>query len=145
MTTTSTRKKEKEKSRSSQRKSSRRSNRERRNNNGTECLIAITAVALVLFLLGQVVHAADISNCTKPPNLQFEWTKRVMTEFFMQGDLEASIGGNGDDMGMGFGMGMGWGWGWLWGILILIGIGLREDECNLICIGHFIYPCIVFH
>jgi len=46
----------------------------------------------VLFLLGQVVHAADISNCTKPPNLQFQWTKRVMTEFFMQGDLEASIG-----------------------------------------------------
>ena len=40
----------------------------------------------------QVVHAADISNPAKPPQIQFEWTRRVMTEFFMQGDLEASLG-----------------------------------------------------
>ena len=46
----------------------------------------------VLFLLGQLVHAADISNPAKMPALQLQWTRRVMTEFFMQGDLEASLG-----------------------------------------------------
>ena len=34
-----------------------------------------------LSLLGQVVHAADISNPAKVQTLQTRWTQKVMTEF----------------------------------------------------------------
>ena len=35
----------------------------------------------VLSLLGQVVHAADISNPAKVQTLQTRWTQKVMKEF----------------------------------------------------------------
>ena len=46
----------------------------------------------VLLLLGQALHAADISNPTKERNIMLRWTERVMKEFWMQGDKEASLG-----------------------------------------------------
>jgi len=46
----------------------------------------------VLLLLGQALHAADISNPTKIRSTMLRWTERVMKEFWMQGDKEASLG-----------------------------------------------------
>ena len=46
----------------------------------------------VLLLLGQALHAADISNPTKQRPTMLRWTERVMKEFWMQGDKEASLG-----------------------------------------------------
>ena len=46
----------------------------------------------VLLLLGQALHAADISNPTKPRAIMLRWTERVMKEFWMQGDKESSLG-----------------------------------------------------
>lgn len=46
----------------------------------------------VLFLLGQALHAADISNPAKPPFLQMRWTQRVIKEFHLQGDKEKELG-----------------------------------------------------
>ena len=45
----------------------------------------------VLLLLGQALHAADISNPTKPRALMMRWTERVMKEFWQQGDKEKSL------------------------------------------------------
>ena len=45
-----------------------------------------------LLLLGQALHAADISNPTKERGTMLRWTERVMKEFWMQGDKEASLG-----------------------------------------------------
>ena len=49
------------------------------------CMVALS-------LPRQAVHAADISNPAKVQTLQSRWTQKVMTEFFWQGDLEASLG-----------------------------------------------------
>ena len=38
------------------------------------------------------LHAADISNPTKQRPQMLRWTERVMKEFWMQGDKEASLG-----------------------------------------------------
>ena len=46
----------------------------------------------VLLLLGQALHAADISNPAKPRVMQLRWTERVMKEFWKQGDQELSFG-----------------------------------------------------
>ena len=46
----------------------------------------------VLLLLGQALHAADISNPTRYRPYMMRWTERVMKEFWMQGDKEASLG-----------------------------------------------------
>ena len=46
----------------------------------------------VLLLLGQALHAADISNPAKIRPTMLRWTERVMKEFWMQGDREASLG-----------------------------------------------------
>lgn len=46
----------------------------------------------VLLLLGQALHAADISNPTKIRSTMLRWTERVMKEFWMQGDKETSLG-----------------------------------------------------
>ena len=43
-------------------------------------------------LLGQALHAADISNPAKAQHLQIKWTQRVMKEFFLQGDRENELG-----------------------------------------------------
>ena len=39
----------------------------------------------VMLLLGQALHAADISNPTKSRGLMMKWTERVMKEFWAQG------------------------------------------------------------
>lgn len=39
-----------------------------------------------------MIHCADLSNPTKPLYLYKEWTNRVMSEFFLQGDREFSEG-----------------------------------------------------
>ena len=38
------------------------------------------------------LHTADVSNPTKPPKLMALWTKRVMSEFWLQGDAEKARG-----------------------------------------------------
>jgi len=45
----------------------------------------------VLLLLGQALHTSDISNPTKSKSLMMRWTKRVMTEFWQQGDRERGL------------------------------------------------------
>ena len=45
------------------------------------CMDAPCSCMGALSLLGQVVHAADISNPAKVQTLQTRWTQKVMTEF----------------------------------------------------------------
>jgi len=45
-----------------------------------------------LFLLGALVHGADISNPCKPRRIMLQWTQRVLNEFWDQGDEEARLG-----------------------------------------------------
>ena len=37
-----------------------------------------------------IIHAADISNPTKPENIQKTWVDLIFIEFFKQGELEFS-------------------------------------------------------
>jgi hypothetical protein len=37
------------------------------------------------------IHAADISNPTKPFGIYFQWAERVMSEFWLQGDREREL------------------------------------------------------
>lgn len=46
----------------------------------------------VLLLLGQALHAADISNPCKTRPLMLRWTERVMKEFWGQGAKEKELG-----------------------------------------------------
>lgn len=39
-------------------------------------------------LLQTILHAADISNATKPWNIYVQSAEKIMEEFFLQGDLE---------------------------------------------------------
>eukprot|EP00927_Polykrikos_kofoidii_P022663 TRINITY_DN21094_c0_g1_i1.p1 TRINITY_DN21094_c0_g1~~TRINITY_DN21094_c0_g1_i1.p1 ORF type:complete len:483 (-),score=90.08 TRINITY_DN21094_c0_g1_i1:128-1576(-) len=43
-------------------------------------------------LRGMFLHCADISNQTKPLGMAHQWTFRVLTEFFAQGDVERELG-----------------------------------------------------
>lgn len=43
-------------------------------------------------LLPFILHLADISNPSKPPDVSIEWSNSAYAEFFQQGDLEASEG-----------------------------------------------------
>lgn len=43
-------------------------------------------------MLQSTVHALDVSNPAKPWALYKEWTRRVQTEFFAQGDEERKVG-----------------------------------------------------
>lgn len=43
-------------------------------------------------VLKNMLHCADLSNPTKPLDIYRKWTDRVMNEFFIQGDREASQG-----------------------------------------------------
>lgn len=43
-------------------------------------------------LLPFILHLADISNPTKPPDVSIEWSNAAYDEFFLQGDKEASEG-----------------------------------------------------
>lgn len=45
-----------------------------------------------LFLLSTMLHAADISNPTKPRNVMLGWTQRILAEFWDQGDEERKLG-----------------------------------------------------
>jgi len=45
-----------------------------------------------LFLLETVIHAADISNPCKPRHIMLGWTRRVLAEFWAQGDEERRLG-----------------------------------------------------
>lgn len=45
-----------------------------------------------LFLLETVLHAADISNPCKPRPMMLGWTRRVLAEFWAQGDTERELG-----------------------------------------------------
>jgi len=42
-------------------------------------------------ILNYIIHSSDISNAAKPFNICEKWTDLVMTEFFLQGDLEKSL------------------------------------------------------
>ena len=52
----------------------------------------ISAYNLKLEFLSFIIHAADISNPTKPLNIYKEWAQRCVDEFFKQGDLEKKNG-----------------------------------------------------
>mmetsp|Transcript_150637 Transcript_150637/g.419914 ORF Transcript_150637/g.419914 Transcript_150637/m.419914 type:complete len:519 (+) Transcript_150637:179-1735(+) len=45
-----------------------------------------------LLLLDTVLHASDISNPAKPWPIMLKWTKRVLEEFWAQGDEEKRLG-----------------------------------------------------
>lgn len=47
---------------------------------------------LLLQVLQNMVHCADLSNPTKPLELYRQWTDRIMVEFFTQGDRERDKG-----------------------------------------------------
>ena len=47
---------------------------------------------LKLEFLSFIIHAADISNPTKPLPIYREWAQRCVEEFFKQGDLEKQLG-----------------------------------------------------
>ncbi len=47
---------------------------------------------LKLEFLSFIIHAADISNPTKPLPIYQEWAQRCVEEFFRQGDLEKKLG-----------------------------------------------------
>ena len=52
----------------------------------------INAYNLKLEFVSFIIHAADISNPTKPLNIYKEWAQRCVDEFFKQGDLEKKNG-----------------------------------------------------
>ncbi|CAH1774432.1 unnamed protein product [Owenia fusiformis] len=43
-------------------------------------------------VLQNMVHCSDLSNPTKPLDIYCEWTRRIMEEFFKQGDIERERG-----------------------------------------------------
>lgn len=45
-----------------------------------------------LFLMGSMLHAADVSNPCKPQPLMLQWAKRVLEECWAQGDQEIREG-----------------------------------------------------
>lgn len=45
-----------------------------------------------LFLAAMILHAADISNPVRSTSVASEWARRVLNEFFSQGDLERQTG-----------------------------------------------------
>ena len=47
---------------------------------------------LKLEFLSFIIHAADISNPTKPLPIYQEWAQRCVEEFFKQGDFEKQLG-----------------------------------------------------
>ena len=52
----------------------------------------INSYNLKVEFLSFIIHAADISNPTKPLEIYKEWGKRCIDEFFKQGDLERQKG-----------------------------------------------------
>ena len=44
------------------------------------------------FAISMLLHCADISNPAKPKDAYFDWTDRVLAEFYHQGDKEAESG-----------------------------------------------------
>ena len=45
-----------------------------------------------LLLLRNLLHAADLSNPTRPQEHYARWVERIMSEFFLQGDTERELG-----------------------------------------------------
>lgn len=45
-----------------------------------------------LLLLESTLHAADLSNPSRPHPIMLQWTARVLEEFWLQGDEERSLG-----------------------------------------------------
>lgn len=45
-----------------------------------------------MFLLSAALHAADISNPTKPRTFMLQWTHLILQEFWQQGDIEKQRG-----------------------------------------------------
>lgn len=44
------------------------------------------------FWLRLALHTADVSNPARPGPIAQEWTRRVVEEFYAQGDKERSLG-----------------------------------------------------
>lgn len=45
-----------------------------------------------MVILANLLHAADISNPTKPQHMMLRWTERLLQEFWAQGDEERDLG-----------------------------------------------------
>ena len=48
----------------------------------------VTSLNLRQEFLNVLIHTADVSNPSKPLEIYKQWAKRVVDEFFKQGDLE---------------------------------------------------------
>lgn len=44
------------------------------------------------YMIKSLVHAADISNPTRPFDVAQLWSQRIVSEFFQQGDKEKALG-----------------------------------------------------
>merc|ERR1712224_1110025 len=44
------------------------------------------------FIMETALHASDISNATKAHPIMLQWTRRVLDEFWNQGDEERALG-----------------------------------------------------
>ena len=47
---------------------------------------------LLLQVLKNLVHCADLSNPIKPLEFYKQWTNRIMEEYWVQGDMEREMG-----------------------------------------------------
>lgn len=54
--------------------------------------VILIKTLVLLQVLQNMVHCADLSNPTKPLELYRQWTDRIMVEFFTQGDRERDKG-----------------------------------------------------
>jgi len=51
-----------------------------------------TSSADRLILLANGLHCADLGNPCKPLHIYMEWMRRLMEEFYLQGDAERALG-----------------------------------------------------
>jgi hypothetical protein len=53
---------------------------------------SVTKFTIQQEFLNVMIHAADVSNPTKPLDIYLVWAQKVVDEFFIQGDKERELG-----------------------------------------------------